>query len=111
MEAQQKASITEAELTDLRRKKKVLEDALDEKNKSVEMWMSAKAKAEEEAGRLRKERDDLKKEASRPTQAWEEEVERDAREDRDDCHDVRAGRSQKTARKQRRLGSYVDTAC
>jgi hypothetical protein len=33
--------------------------------------MSAKATAEEEAERLRKERDDLRKEASRPTQALE----------------------------------------
>jgi hypothetical protein len=39
------------------------------------LWMSAKAKAEEEPKWLRKERDDLKKEASRPTQTLEEEVE------------------------------------
>jgi uncharacterized protein with beta-barrel porin domain len=44
MEVQQKASTTEAELTDLRQEKKALEDALDEKNRSVEMWMSAKVK-------------------------------------------------------------------
>jgi methyltransferase-like protein len=64
MEAQQKAGTTEAELTDRRWEKKALEDALNEKNRSVEMWMSAKANAEEKAERLRKERDDLRKEAS-----------------------------------------------
>jgi chromosome segregation ATPase len=101
MEAQQKASLTEAELTDLRREKKALEDALDEKNKSVEMWMSAKVKAEEEAGRLRKERDDLKKEASQPTQALEEEVERLRTETREKTVMIATMSAQAEVRRQR----------
>jgi uncharacterized protein with beta-barrel porin domain len=70
IEAQQKAKVIGAELTDLRREKKALEDALAEKNRSVEMWMSAKAKAKAEEGARR-----LEEGSVRPTQALEEEQE------------------------------------
>jgi DNA repair exonuclease SbcCD ATPase subunit len=100
-EAQQKASTAEAELANLRREKKALEDALDEKSRSVEAWMSAKTEAEEEVERLRKERDDLEKEASRPTQALKEEVERLRTETREKTATIAMMSAQAEVRRQR----------